>query len=215
MDFYNVMASELNMDRTFETKGEFLIEFKRLILKAASSHRRVLMIIDESHRLSSPLLEEIRLLSNIDLDGKVLINTFFVGQLEFKALIARPENRAVRQRITVSYELLPLTLDETQQYIAHRLKVAGASRPIFTPEAIRLVHDLLPRLPAPDQHHLRSRPDVRVLERGGPDRPEDHQGMRRGLEDLDRRQPSRREKTARCRAPAGGQGDTAPSDGAR
>ena len=140
MDFYNVMAAELNMGRSFENKGGFLIEFKKLILKAASTHQRVLMIIDESQRLSSPLLEEIRLLSNIDLGGNVLINTFFVGQLEFKALIARSENRAVRQRITVSYELLPLTADETPQYIGHRLKVAGASRPIFTPEAIRLIH---------------------------------------------------------------------------
>ena len=140
MDFYNVMAAELNMGRSFENKGGFLIEFKKLILKAASTHQRVLMIIDESQRLNSALLEEIRLLSNIDLGGNVLINTFFVGQLEFKALIARNENRAVRQRITVSYELAPLTVDETPQYIGHRLKVAGASRPIFTPEAIRLIH---------------------------------------------------------------------------
>jgi general secretion pathway protein A len=140
MDFYNVMAAELNMGRSFENKGGFLIEFKQLILKAASSHQRVLMIIDESQRLTSALLEEIRLLSNIDLGGNVLINTFFVGQSEFKALIAKNENRAVRQRITVSYELSPLTLDETRQYIGHRLKVAGASRPIFTPEAIRLIH---------------------------------------------------------------------------
>ncbi|MBI5581828.1 MAG: OmpA family protein [Deltaproteobacteria bacterium] len=140
MDFYNVMASELNMGRSFENKGGFLIEFKRLVLKAASFHQRVLMIIDESQRLTSALLEEIRLLSNIDLGGNVLINTFFVGQSEFKALLARSENRAVRQRITVSYELSPLTADETRQYIEHRLKVAGASRPIFTPEAIRLIH---------------------------------------------------------------------------
>ena len=140
MDFYNVMASELNMGRSFENKGGFLIEFKRLILKAASTHQRVLMIIDESQRLTSALLEEIRLLSNIDLAGKVMINTFFVGQLEFKALLARNENRAVRQRITVSYELSPLTAEETPQYIGHRLNVAGVSRPIFTPEAIRLIH---------------------------------------------------------------------------
>jgi general secretion pathway protein A len=140
MDFYNVMAAELNMGRSFENKGGFLIEFKRLILKAASSHQRVLIIIDESQRLTSALLEEIRLLSNIDLGGNVLINTFFVGQLEFKTLIARSENRAVRQRITVSYELAPLTADETPKYIWHRLKVGGASRPIFTPEAIGLIH---------------------------------------------------------------------------
>jgi general secretion pathway protein A len=141
MDFYNVMASELNLDRSFGSKGEFLVEFKKLILKAASTHKRVLMIIDESHRLNSALLEEIRLLSNIDLGGQVLINTFFVGQLEFKPLIARAENRAVRQRITVNYELQPLSQDETQQYIGHRLKVAGTTRAVFTPEAIRLVHN--------------------------------------------------------------------------
>jgi len=140
MDFYNIMAAELNMGRTFENKGGFLIEFKKFILKAASSHQRVLIIIDESQRLTSALLEEIRLLSNIDLGGNVLINTFFVGQLEFKALLARSENRAVRQRITVSYEISPLTADETPKYIWHRLKVGGASRPIFTPEAIRLIH---------------------------------------------------------------------------
>ena len=140
MDFYNVMADELNMGRSFESKAGFLIEFKKLILKAASSHQRVLMIIDESQRLTSALLEEIRVLSNIDLDGKVMINTFFVGQLEFKALLARNENRAVRQRIALSYELSPLTADETPQYIGHRLNVAGSTRPIFTPGAIRLIH---------------------------------------------------------------------------
>ena len=140
MDFYNVMASELNMGRSFESKAGFLIEFKKLILKAASTHQRVLMIIDESQRLNSALLEEIRVLSNIDVGGKVLINTFFVGQLEFKAMLARNENRAVRQRITVSYELSPLTVGETREYIGHRLKVAGSSQPIFTPGAIRLIH---------------------------------------------------------------------------
>ena len=57
MDFYNVIASELNVNRSFDSKGAFLIEFKKLILKAASTHQRVLMIIDESHRLNSPLLE--------------------------------------------------------------------------------------------------------------------------------------------------------------
>ena len=140
MDFYNVMAAELGIDRSFNSKGAFLIEFKKLILKAASTHKRVLMIIDEAHRLTGELLEEVRLLSNIDLGGQVLINTFFVGQLEFKDLIARPENRPVRQRITVSYELNPLSPEETTNYIEHRLKVSGARRPVFAPEAVRAVH---------------------------------------------------------------------------
>ena len=140
MDFYNFMASELHMDRNFKNKGEFLIHFKKLILNAFSSYRRVLLIIDESQRLNHELLEEIRLLSNIDLAGKVLINIFFVGQTEFRQILARDENRAVRQRITVSYHLPPLTPDEITKYIAHRLTVAGASREIFTPDALQIVY---------------------------------------------------------------------------
>jgi general secretion pathway protein A len=141
MDFYNFMASELNMERSFTTKGEFLIAFKKLIMDAFSSYRRVLLIIDESQRLSSGLLEEIRLLSNIDMAGKVLINIFFVGQTEFRELLAREENRAVRQRITVSYHIQPLSVEEVRHYITHRLKVAGATGEVFTPEAVKAVHD--------------------------------------------------------------------------
>jgi general secretion pathway protein A len=139
MDFYNYMAAELNMDRSFTNKGDFLIHFKRLILSAFASYRRVLLIIDESQRLNHDLMEEIRLLSNIDLAGKVLINIFFVGQTEFREILARQENRAVRQRITVSYHLAPLTEEEVRQYIHHRMTVAGASRAVFTAEALQAV----------------------------------------------------------------------------
>ena len=142
MDFYNVMADELGMRRTFVNKGAFLIAFKHLVLKAAAAQKRLLIIIDEAHRLTDELLEEIRLLSNIDWGGQVLISTFLVGQLELKELIARPANRAFRQRIGVSYELFPLTVEETKHYIAHRLGVAGSRRIIFTPNAVREVHRL-------------------------------------------------------------------------
>ncbi len=141
IDFYNILASELNMGKRFESKGEFLVHFKRFILSAAAGHRRLLLIIDESQRLTSVLLEEIRLLSNIDLEGKVVLNTFFVGQKEFKTLLQNPENQAVRQRITVSYELTPLTENEVRQYVEHRLKVAGAKKEIFTEGALRLIHN--------------------------------------------------------------------------
>jgi general secretion pathway protein A len=147
MDFFNFMASELKMDRNFKNKGDFLIQFKQLMLDAFSSYRRVLLIIDESQRLNHELLEEIRLLSNIDLAGKVLINIFFVGQSEFRQILAREENRAVRQRITVSYHLPPLTEEETGHYIRHRLKVAGTSREIFTPDALKAVYRYASGLP--------------------------------------------------------------------
>jgi general secretion pathway protein A len=140
MDFYNFMASELGMERTFAHKGEFLIAFKKLLLTAFSSYRRVLLIIDESQRLNNALLEEIRLLSNIDLAGKVLMNIFFVGQTEFREMLALEENRAVRQRISVSYHIQPLTLEEVRQYVTHRLKVAGAAGEVLTPAAVEAVH---------------------------------------------------------------------------
>lgn len=140
IDFYNILASELDMGRSFDNKGEFLVHFKRFILTTAAAHRRLLLIIDESQRLTSALLEEIRLLSNIDLDGKVILNTFFVGQKEFKTLLHKPENQAVRQRITVSYELTPLSEAEVRQYVGHRLKVAGAKKEIFSPEALNRIH---------------------------------------------------------------------------
>jgi general secretion pathway protein A len=149
MDFYNYLASELKMERGFQNKGEFLVRFKRLLMEAFSAYKRVLLIIDESQRLDHHLLEEIRLLSNIDMGGKVLINIFFVGQSEFRTLLAKEENRSVRQRITVSYHIAPLSAGETRQYINHRLAVAGATREIITPQAARAVFHFtngLPRL---------------------------------------------------------------------
>jgi general secretion pathway protein A len=172
MDFFNFMAAELKMDRNFKNKGDFLIQFKKLILNAFSSYRRVLLIIDESQRLNHELLEEIRLLSNIDLAGKVLINIFFVGQSEFRQILAREENRAVRQRITVSYQLPPLTEDETAHYIRHRLNVAGTSREIFTPDALKEVYRFakgLPRLTNIVCDHALMTGFVRGLDRVGAD----------------------------------------------
>lgn len=141
IDFYNLLAAELDMGRTFTHKSDFLIHFKPLLINAFNAKKRVLLIVDESQRLKPDLLEEIRMLSNIDLEGKLLINIFFVGQSEFKAVLARDETRSIRQRITMSYHLEPLTADETRAYIEHRLKVAGAEGPIFSADAIQAVFE--------------------------------------------------------------------------
>jgi general secretion pathway protein A len=140
MDFYNFMAAELKMDRSFTNKAEFLIHFKRLLLEKFYAHKRVLLIIDEAQRIKQDLLEEIRLLSNIHLNGKLLINIFFVGQSEFKDFLTQDKNRSLRQRISVSHHISPLSEDETRAYIEHRLQVAGATREIFPPEAARAVY---------------------------------------------------------------------------
>ena len=139
MDFFNLLSDEFNMKKIFISKGDFLIEFKRFLLESFASDKTVLLIIDEAQRLNHDLLEQIRLLSNIELDNRKLINIFFVGQSEFNQLILDDRNRAVRQRISVNYQLEPLSKPETANYILHRLRKAGAIEEIFKPDAVREV----------------------------------------------------------------------------
>ena len=135
MDFFNLLAEEFNMNGVFSSKGDFLIQFKQFLLESYVSDKAVLIIIDEAQRLNHELLEQIRLLSNIELHNRKLINIFFVGQSEFNQLLMDGRNRAVRQRISVNYQLEALSRPETEQYIHHRLKLAGATEEIFKPGA--------------------------------------------------------------------------------
>jgi general secretion pathway protein A len=140
IDFFNFLAAELQMNRRFASKGEFLIEFKQFLLKAYSARQKVLLVIDEAQRLTVEMLEQVRLLSNIELENRKLINIFFVGQTEFNRVLLDERSKAVRQRITVNYHIEPLKEMETPLYIRHRLKVAGARKEIFTADAIRQIH---------------------------------------------------------------------------
>ena len=137
LDFFNVLAVEFDMDKEFDSKGAFLIYLKNFLYKADSVQKKVLLIIDEAQRLNHELLEQIRLLSNIEMHNRKLINIFFVGQSEFKDMLLEDRNRAVRQRIAVSYHIEPLTEAEAKMYITHRLKIAGATREIFNKDAVR------------------------------------------------------------------------------
>lgn len=140
LDFFNFLAVEFKMNKKFDSKGAFLIYLKNFLHKAYAAHKKVLLIIDEAQRLNHDLLEQIRLLSNIELQNRKLINIFFVGQQEFNDMLREDRNRAVRQRITVSYHISPLSEAEARKYIEHRLKVAGANRQIFEPDAIREIY---------------------------------------------------------------------------
>ena len=140
LDFFNFLAVEFKMNKKFDSKGAFLIYLKNFLHKAYAAHKKVLLIIDEAQRLNHELLEQIRLLSNIELQNRKLINIFFVGQQEFNEMLREDRNRAVRQRITVSYHISPLSEAEARKYIEHRLKVAGADRQIFEADAIREIY---------------------------------------------------------------------------
>lgn len=140
LDFCRYIAHEFKLTKTFKSKSDFLIVFKEFLLESYQNGKKVLLIIDEAQRLSNELLEEIRMLSNIELGSVKLLNIFFVGQIEFNGILVDERNRAVRQRITVSYHIKPLSEKETGMYIRHRLKVAGATRNIFSFVAVNRIY---------------------------------------------------------------------------
>ncbi len=147
IDFFNFLAEEYGMENTYLKEVDFLIHFKRFLLTAHREHMKVFLIIDEAQNMNHKLLEAIRLLSNIELDNQKLINIFFLGQTEFENVLMDKKNKAIRQRITTVFHLNPLTETDTQQYIAHRLKIAGAKDNIFTSDACRQIHHIAEGIP--------------------------------------------------------------------
>jgi len=140
LDFFNILAEEFKMNKKFDSKGAFLIHLKHFLHQAFAEDKKVLLIVDEAQRLNHELLEQIRLLSNIEMNNRKLINIFFVGQVEFNDMLLEERNKAIRQRITVTYHIEPLTENETWHYIKHRLKIAGASQELFLPKAIQEIY---------------------------------------------------------------------------
>ena len=140
LEFLNFLANAFNSNKKFPTKVDFLIYFTKFLRAAYLDNKKVLLIIDEAQRLSKEVLEEIRLLSNIEKDHTKLLSIFFVGQNEFNDTLMEKEVRALRQRITIRYHIEPLTLNETREYIRYRLKVAGSGREIFDRKAIGKIY---------------------------------------------------------------------------
>ena len=149
LDFFNYLSEEFKMNMTFKSKADFLITFKKFLLDACQKNISALLIIDEAHKIKQELLEEIRVLSNIETYESKLINVFFVGQTEFNNILLDKRNRGLRLRISVNYHLEPLSEDETEQLILYRLNVAGRESKIFSSTAFHAIYQFsagVPRL---------------------------------------------------------------------
>jgi general secretion pathway protein A len=121
----------------------------RHLLYAHSEGRRTILVVDEAQNLAPEVLEEVRLLTNLETSKQKLLQIILIGQPELRELLARNDLRQLAQRITGRYHLEPLARDETNQYIEHRLKVAGALGEVFDAGAKRAVFKLsqgVPRL---------------------------------------------------------------------
>ncbi len=102
--------------------------------------RRTLLILDEAQNLPVEVLEELRLLSNVNSETDLVLQILLVGQPELRAKLSRPELMQFAQRVSVDFHLSPLDRNETHAYIRHRLSVAGGSATLFSPEAIEFVY---------------------------------------------------------------------------
>jgi general secretion pathway protein A len=119
------------------------------LLDAHARGRRTVLIIDEAQNLSARVLEEIRLLTNLETTKEKLLQVILIGQPELAELLARRNLRQLAQRVTARYHLRSFTEEETQRYVQHRMEIAGQRQPIFTRLAVHAAHRLsrgVPRL---------------------------------------------------------------------
>jgi general secretion pathway protein A len=110
------------------------------LMQAHAEGRRVVLIVDEAQTLSPELLEQVRLLTNLETSKQKLLQIILIGQPELRELLDKPEMRQIAQRITGRYHLEPLRKDETRAYVSHRLRVAGTQNDIFTKGAISALY---------------------------------------------------------------------------
>jgi len=126
----------------FKSKTDFLFEFEEFLRQCMQQQKNFILIIDEAQNLSFKLLEEVRLLSNMDFADEKLINIFLVGQPELNEKLSDPRCKPLLQRISSRYHIPPLGLNGTIDYMATRLQIAGREHgiDIFSKSAIKAIH---------------------------------------------------------------------------
>jgi general secretion pathway protein A len=133
---------------------KYLDSLNEFVLESSARGRRCILIIDEAQSLPPQSLETIRLLSNLETEKKKLLQIVLLGQPELSAALAAPGLRQLSQRISLKVSLRPLTFEETERYIRHRLQIAGTANLVrFDPKAIRLIHQLSEGLPRRINQH--------------------------------------------------------------
>jgi type II secretory pathway predicted ATPase ExeA len=132
---------EITCDST--SKSRQLMKLNEWLLEQFRAGQTAVLIIDEAQNLTFPVLEEIRLLTNLETASEKLIQIVLSGQPELEERLKLPQLRQLRQRMAVRCKTAPLTKEETHAYVIERLRIAGAAptaAPIFSPQAIDIMH---------------------------------------------------------------------------
>ncbi len=150
VEFLLTICEELGLDindADRDSVKQMVDALNRRLLSAHAEGRRVIVIVEEAQNLTAEVLEQVRLLTNLETPTQKLLQIILIGQPELRELLDRNELRQLAQRITGRYHLEPLSPEETQGYVRHRLRVAGAPEEIFTPTALTEVHRLATGIP--------------------------------------------------------------------
>jgi general secretion pathway protein A len=151
-EFIATLCSELGIflpDKAVGSEKELIDILNRYLLKAHAQGKRVVLIVDEAQNLNPELLEQVRLLTNLETETQKLLQIILIGQPELRDMLARNDLRQLAQRITGRYHLDPLSREESAAYVRHRLRIAGATVEIFTNGALAELYRVsggIPRL---------------------------------------------------------------------
>jgi len=141
-ELLELVVSEFNIQTEGNSKAELLQAIEQFLIALHQQGKKALLVVDEAQNLPLETVEELRMLSNFQLDNKPLIQSFLLGQEELKGIIQAPTMEQFRQRIIASAHLKPLTEEEVKEYINHRLQQAGCNKEnVFSESAFSIIHD--------------------------------------------------------------------------
>ena len=147
IDFRKYLADALDFKTKLSDQDNFLANFSNFLETASTLGKKVILVIDECQRLSTKLLEEIIKLANLEKEEIKLLKILLIGQNEFEIFLKKNTSRVLHQLIAINYAITPLDLHETGDFIKYRLKIAGANRDIFSPEAITKIYEISSGIP--------------------------------------------------------------------
>jgi len=200
VELLSAINREFGLPTAVRTRTDLLDSLNQFLVEKNAAGRRVLLVIDEAQNLDPAVLEQVRLLSNLETDRAKLLQIVLIGQPELEENLSRSDLRQLRQRITVRWSLRPLSRPEVGEYLEHRLRVAGLADPrLFTPGAVRamtrasrgiprLINAIADRALLAGYTEGRREIDARLIRRAARELPatelggwRDATGLRRGL----------------------------------
>jgi len=152
-ELLETVCDELKIDRSVEnsnkssSKKQLLDSINDYLLNTYAQNRHTVLIIDEAQLLSRTVLEQVRLLTNLETTKSKLLQIILIGQPELNDLLARNDLRQLAQRVTARYHLPAISKEEIQDYVNFRLSVAGCKKPLFSAQSLKLLHQLSEGIP--------------------------------------------------------------------